>query len=1035
MITAEQLRGADALTLLAELGYPVHRVEIPTAEWRRAGIDIGWNGELSLALAVRLPRFDCYVLTGEEPPANETVTRFLRSLAAYNVVTKFVAIYSSPVLLSIYDLSPRRELRRLDVDLHQPSSHALDRLNLLAVDGATDLARVYDRALDREGVTRQFFERFRSAVSDVVAALRESLPHEGEDAAAAQSLLLLSRLLFLYFIQEKGWLNGQRRFLADRLDAALTSGREFFSDVLTPLFFGCLNTARDGRDPAARELGAIPYLNGGLFEPSAFERRNPELHLPNELLARVIDGVFEKFAFSSDERDAAGTHVDPEMLGKVFESLMAAGERAASGSFYTPRPIVDVLTSRALIEWCSEGDLALRNTLEDDQALIDGDTARKLLRRIDEIAVLDPACGSGAFLLSSLAAIERLTKRLQQAAGEEPRRDLRQRIVEHSLYGVDLKPEAVRLCELRLWLAIVSGNDVSIDDVRPLPNLDRNILQGNSLLSPTDFLGGGRADVYHQWAYALRTQADLLGRYRNATHEERPALYRLIRSSDQRLASELLAKSIELDEHELQQLALPQQNLFGRAMPLHVERCRELQERIAAHRHTLERVEESELEFFSFDVHFAHVLARGGFDLVVGNPPWIRSSRIDPGTRRMYSERYRLFRGGDAAFHQPDVYVGFVEKALSLAAESGVVSMLIPSKALNAAYAAPLRAHLQRDVTLLALDDWSDDAKRLFDADTFPLGVTVTRARSRARGVRVTAAGESFELSQSELPAFAAQSEWALVPPDVAAILRRLREHHLPLEESLARRAVMGVKTGDNSSFFLDAKTIRGASLETTDGLCIPLNAVCRLVRGRDLRRWHAEGSVWMLWPPAGGWRRPPQWLHKLAEARGVEPRELRLSYVRPEHAGIKVAWKDLSRGLCAAVLPDSVNVNGHTFPLIPNQTLYSIDAVSLDEAYVIAAVLNSTIVNALALCLAERAKDYHFRYFARTVGRIPLPRLEPASSEWSKLVRCSRRAHQGASVADDIDEVVASLYGVTEIELQRLRDFVQRRLGLTPSE
>src|ERR1700759_2059417 len=105
-----------------------------------------------------------------------------------------------------------------------------------------------------------------------------------------------------------------------------------------------------------------------------------------------------------------------------------------------------------------------------------------------------------------------------------------------------------------------------------------------------------------------------------------------------------------------------------------------------------------------------------------------------------------------------------------------------------------------------------------------------------------------------------------------------------------------------------------------------------------------------------------------------MTPSAVRLEYVRPEHVGIKVAWKDVSRGLCAVVLPDTVDVEGHAVTLVPNQTLYALDAATLDEAYALAAILNSTIVNALALRVAERAKDRHYRYFARTIARLPLP-------------------------------------------------------------
>ena len=112
--------------------------------------------------------------------------------------------------------------------------------------------------------------------------------------------------------------------------------------------------------------------------------------------------------------------------------------------------------------------------------------------------------------------------------------------------------------------------------------------------------------------------------------------------------------------------------------------------------------------------------------------------------------------------------------------------------------------------------------------------------------------------------------------------------------------------------------------------------------------------------------------------------------------------------------------------PLIPNQTLYSIDTSSLSEAYAIAALLNSTIADALLLCIAERAKDAHFRYFGRTVARLPLPRLDT----FDALVRLARRAHQRRDVREELDRVVAALYGVSECEIGTLRAFIDHRLA-----
>ena len=969
MITAARIRERDILGLLEDLGYPVAPVAIVPSEWRGAGIDIEWPDSVQLHLAARTESLDCYVLDGI--PTEDAALHFLRSLQAYNVLRKPALLAAGGDRLAVYDLSQHRELRRLDIDRNSPSRHGLDRLNLLAASDDADHARLFDRALDRETLTRQFFERFRDAVREVNGVIRAQCPKESSDATAAQSLLILSRLLFLYFVQQKGWLNGERRFLVDRLDAALQSDHNFYESVLAPLFFGCLNTPIRDRHLPPRLLGNIPYLNGGLFEPSAFERRHANLTLPNDLMRRVIDAVFERFVFSIDEADSAGSHIDPEMLGKVFESLMAEDERAASGSFYTPKCIVDALTDRAIAEWCG------------------GDA-----QRLESIAVLDPACGSGAFLLSALHTIERMTGHDRQA------------IVERSLFGVDLKPEAVRLCELRLWLAIVSKRDAPVEDIPPLPNLDRNILQGNSLLSPTDFLGDGRGDVYREWMTALRAQSDLVARYRSAPQKDRPALSRMIRANDQRIAAELLNKSIEIDERELQQVAAPQRDLFGRVRPTNLARCRELHARMAESRQLLDRAEDGELDFFSYDVHFAPVIARGGFDVVIGNPPWVRNSRIDGRAKRMYSDRYRLFRasaGRNAAFHQPDLSIVFFERAVALASPSGIVSLLMPAKMMNAAYAAPLRRAAE-SMAIVALDDWTDRARRLFDADTFPLGITIAKRRSR-RTVRVNANGETYEVPQQALSV--AGSEWSLLPPDLLEIVARLYRDNPPLLETLRRRPVMGVKSGDNGSFFLDVAKINGDSLETRDGLRIPMRYVARCVRGRDVTPNRINGASWMLWPPRGGWDRIPRWLERFADARSIDPDDLQLAYLRPEHVGIKVVWKDVSRGICAAVLGDHEIVSGHRVPLVPNQTLYALEATSPEEAAAIAAVLNSTIVNALAVMTAERAKDFHYRYFGRTIARIPLP-------------------------VDALSTPIAEAYSVTASEEARLAEFLARRLGKT---
>ncbi len=1041
MINAESIRACGSVHGIGELfralGYPVDLQQIDVGDWRVDGIEAPEG--VTVHHAIRYAGVDAYVFDDAASDARASVERFVLSMARRNYILKTVVIYRSEIsdVISIYASSGRDKVRRLDLSLVRPHAESIDRLCALSLRGAgeVDARLLFERALDREAVGRRFFERFRRSVAQVRAALTETCPGEPPRTVADQALLLMSRILFLYFIQQKGWLDRNHRFLRDQLDRSLSSGASFHGVVLRPLFFDCLNTPVAERAGGALGLGAIPYLNGGLFEPSAFERRNPAYQLGNELWGDVLVGTFERFSFCVSEDDENGTHVDPEMLGKVFESLMEQSERAESGSFYTPKPLVDRLASAAILEWCAGGDARRRTMLEsalagDSVARHEPQVREEMLERLRAICILDPACGSGAFLLSSLRVVETLIRRLGQESGEAVARNLRQQIVERSLYGVDIKAEAVRLCELRLWLAIVSESSCDLATVPPLPNLDRNVLQGNSLISPLDFLGAGRAEIYRDWACALRGREQLLARYRHTTPDDRRAIIRAVRESDQRLSIALLERALDSDRSELGALRSPDPGLFG-AVKADQDAIAAMESRMDETARILERVGRGEVDFFSFEVHFSHVLAKGGFDVAVGNPPWVRSSRIEPSARRLYADRYAFFRRRRArGFEQTELALAFCEKSLGLLRPGGVSAQLLPGKVMNAEYGAEMRKRLIETQRVVSIIDWTRNGKRLFGADVFPVGLIVAAAESRGGVVEIDDGRSRFHVEQVALSVAEPGSAWSMATPEVRRILEGVRERLAPLSTVLRRNPVMGVKTGANDLYFFDEVRIRPGAVHLARlGVDVPPSALVRCIRGRDLRRWAAWDSTWMLWPPPRGGMVPP-WLGEVARASGIEASRLRLEYVRPEHLGIKVGWKDLSRGLKAAVLPASTSVAGEEFAVVPNQTVYSLDAASMEEAYVLAACLNSAVFNALAVERAEPAKDSHYRYLAATVGAVPMPVLEPDEEVFAALARLSRRAHVGVDVSREIDLIVAAAYGVSEGELDILSSYVSARLG-----
>jgi hypothetical protein len=214
-------------------------------------------------------------------------------------------------------------------------------------------------------------------------------------------------------------------------------------------------------------------LNGGLFEPHPLERRCSS-DIPNHLWRDAFDRLFERFHFTVSEGHESGS-VAPDMLGRVFEGVMSPVSRRASGTFYTPAALVDQMLDAALIAW-----LTTRLSCGETQAerrLRDGDPA--LYAVLSRITLLDPAAGSGAFLLR---ALERLSAFGPDKSGATQRKRL---VLQRCLFGVDRNASAVRLTELRLWLAVIADDPADRPEkVDPLPNLDCLIRQGDSLFEP-----------------------------------------------------------------------------------------------------------------------------------------------------------------------------------------------------------------------------------------------------------------------------------------------------------------------------------------------------------------------------------------------------------------------------------------------------------------------------------------------------------------------------------------------------------------------
>ena len=894
--------------------------------------------------------------------------------------------------------------------------------------------------LARRDLSHRFFRELRDALRQVAGAFT-GLPTEATDHREALALTLCCRLMFLYFIQRKGWLDHDQRFLARQL--LHPDHRDLFRTQLQPLFFRALNLAPDDRSQQLR-FRHIPYLNGGLFAATTLEQRYPALNLPDEPLRDLIRNLFERYRFVESEQSSDHDAIDPRMLGHVFERLMNDEQRSRSGTFYTPQALVRHQLEQTLRHWLadltSERDAAtLLRALRGDEAPLPRALADRLAAPVDTLRILDPACGSGAFLLEAAELIATLRLRIAAARNEPLRADeaLRQTLAKN-LFGIDLSATAVALAELRLWLALAAAMpDQQSGPIEPLPNLGHRLRQGDALFS--------HARLHHP-GVGLQERAELALLRAAMTTAHGPAkqpLEQRAAALEQRLAICLLEAERNARD-EARSRSLSQTSLLPDepAEPMPPLRDREELEAL------LRAAERGDwVPAFDAALAFAEQLADGGFDWVIGNPPWVRLSELPAADRRALKQRYRLLRAprptaplsllGETTSRsqnltafgsQPDLSVAFVERSLELCRPGGLVALLLPAKLLRSEYGAPLRAVLATAHLPLRIEDLSEDGQRHFGADTFPAILIARRGPTSLQPSLPLRPGHRIELQIAPHPPsllrhadLAARpfDPWPLLPPELSAIADLIAATTTTVSDRYALR--MGIKTGANDLFIDPPEAVAPtAPLLLGRDLARPGSAPRRLLFAYD-----AQTAL----PLPAINEATAAYLHghreRLAKRTDLDPSgpPWLLGRVRPELLGHRVAWPDIARLLTATALAPVTNGG----PLLLN-TCYYLPTATAEEAATIARWLNTTPLRAAARWQAERALSGYRRYNAAAIGRLPLPAAlldpqRPLGKRFTDLAQ--QQAESDAAKADlgeRADALACQLLGLSPTHLAQLR-------------
>lgn len=866
-----------------------------------------------------------------------------------------------------------RPFATLDLDrLRAIDLRILERGRLVPSDRANLVSLGWAEALSGRSLDRRFFTEFRAALDHAIDALPARIPRRDRHALA---LLDLTRVLFLYFVQDRGWLDGRPRFLSEELALAARAG-QIERRLFRPLFFGTLNTPVARRSVTARRFGRVPFLNGGLFEPRPLERRYPD-DIPDEVWRTAFARVFERYHFTIAAEPGSGA-IGPDMLGRVFEGVMDPDGRRETGAFYTPRALVDRVVRQALEAWLAEpgrGEGAV------DLARPDATT----LALVRGVAMLDPAVGSGAFLVGALRELVAIRVR----GGESPGAATRA-VVAHNLFGVDVNPSAVHLTELRLWLEVIQADpDTTPDTVLPLPNLDALIRQGDSVFEPMALPPGPGHGA-------------LIGAQRRrvvaASGPAKRRELKALRVAETKAARSAIAEATRINQHRIGELlaAARAPGLFGaRTTPTAAWR-RELA-LLRARRRDLRRIERrlvdtGALPWFHFPTQFADILGAGGFDLVVTNPPWVRAESLSATERSALKARYRWFRSGPGSgpgFRPlPDLAVPFLERAVELTRPGGVVAGIFPAKLLTAQWGAAARDDLARTTTLHVAADLSATAHG-FDATVYPLAlIAARRPPDSAHRVRT-----SLDALASDVP----QARWQAGPWSAATAPAG---GHPSIGDQFRIR--LGLKTGADRCFLDPDSTVEAALVRPA-------------LRGRDVAPFRHTAARTLLYPhdaagaplerlPSGAAR----WLtpHRAALARRADCRQgpwwavFRTEVAAARH---RVVWADLDRDLAATVLSPRD-------PAIPLNTCYWISAPDRASALALAAWLNSGPIRALARERATPALSGFCRFNAGMVAGLPLP--APARQDAELIEIATEALRSGRVDQARLDRRAAALLG-----------------------
>jgi len=708
-----------------------------------------------------------------------------------------------------------------------------------------------------DALSKEFFDEYHRHYDRIIA----ELSRQGNTGAVFHDYVkkMMGRIVFLHFLQKKRWLNDDPEFLS-KLFFLSPYKQDFLDQELEPLFFGIFNTEPDKREQLFHqehwdlrwltEWEKLPYLNGGLFERDEVDKM--KIKLPASLFEQLFE-FMASYNFTIDENDPddADIGIDPEMLGKIFESLLE--DNKAKGAFYTPKEIVRYMCKESLIAYLatqidksqSEGkeksdssdcEKIIRLFVETHEMQPELEPYREALdTALREVKICDPAIGSGAFPMGLLNELWRCREAIEETSS---RVELKKEIIENNIYGVDIEKGAIDIARLRFWLSIV----VDAEEPEPLPNFDYKFMQGNSLIECFEGFDLSRISSRLRGGQSKSMQL-VLG---IDSHTSRQNLQRLLR------------EYFSVTDHK--QKASMRQAINDEVKTL-------IRESIGGTPASLAKLEKMDCsanqDFFLWHTWFKDIFDNGGFDIVIGNPPYINIANLtDDYARMFYQRNYKTVK------NKCDLYSIFTERAHGLLKMRGICSFIFSKSWLGTDSFSLFRKFLVSETKVIKLVDLPD--KVFVNATVKTCIILFSKAKTN---------NHTIILENYDGIVFC-KMDHSLTYKSIM----RYDNYPFSFEHGIDLSKVEVVALGDIAEFSLGIKTSNDKKFISNSPF--PEDSY-RLIRGRNIQRYNTPLSQEWIW------YRPDLFMEKV----GAGPRKLENFLVKK-----KILIQDIAQEICATI-------------------------------------------------------------------------------------------------------------------------------------